>query len=75
MNIQSGAIIHIQCSLSSAMENIGIMDMDGFTIETRFLCKELRVLKVGADTASSFFFDIGVRWNDLNIRMREAANL
>ena len=41
-------------------------DMDGFRIQKRFFCKELGLLKVGEDTASSFFFDIGVRWSDLD---------
>ena len=35
-------------------------DMDGFRIQKRFFCKELGLLKVGEDTASSLFFDIGV---------------
>ena len=49
------------------MENIvGVMDMDGFRIQKRFFCKELGLLKVGDDTASSFFFNIGVRWSDLD---------
>ena len=49
------------------MENIvGVIDMDGFRIQKRFLCKELGLLKVGDDTASSFVFDIGVRWSDLD---------
>ena len=40
-NIHSKAIIHIQCSLSSIMENIvGLIDMDGFRIQKQFLCKE-----------------------------------
>ena len=45
---------------------MGIIDMDGFRIQKQFLCKELGLLKVGKDTASSFFFDIGVRWSDLD---------
>ena len=47
--------------------------MDGFTIEKRFLCKELGLLKVGEDTASSFFFDIGVKWSDLNQKDRRSC--
>ena len=37
-----------------------------FFTEMKALCKELGLLKVGEDTASSFFFDIGVRWSDLS---------
>ena len=63
----SPTFIHIQYILYSTMENIvGVMDMDGFRIQKRFFCKELGLLKVGDDTASSFFFNIGVRWSDLD---------
>ena len=49
------------------MENVvGIIDMDGYRIQKQFLCKELGLLKVGEDTASSFFFDIRVRSSDLD---------
>ena len=58
------------------MENIvGILDMDGFTIEKRFLCKQLGELKVGEDTASSFFFDIGVRWRSCKFAMKKIHKL
>ena len=42
-----------------------IIDMDGFSVNGKFLCKELGFLKVGDATAQSFFFDIGLRWRDL----------
>ena len=42
-----------------------ILDMDGFSVNGKFLCKELGFLKVGDATAQSFFFDIGLRWRDL----------
>jgi hypothetical protein len=42
-----------------------IIDMDGFSVNGKFLCKELGFLKVGDTTAQSFFFDIGLRWCDL----------
>ena len=38
-----------------------ILDMDGFSVNGKFLCKELGFLKVGDATAQSFFFDIGLR--------------
>jgi hypothetical protein len=38
------------------------MDMD--PIKKRFLCKELGLIKVGNAEAKSFFFDIGLRWDD-----------
>jgi hypothetical protein len=42
-----------------------IINMDGFSVNGKFLCKELGFLKVGDATAQSFFFDIGLRWRDL----------
>jgi hypothetical protein len=42
-----------------------IIDMDGFSVNGKFLCKELGFLKVGDATAQSFFFEIGLRWRDL----------
>ena len=57
------------------MENIvGVLDMDGFRIEKRFLCKELGILKVGEDTASSFFFNIGVKWSELSPKNQRSCN-
>ena len=44
---------------------VAIMDMDGYTINKKFLCKELG-LKVGDAVAQSFMFDIGIRWSDLS---------
>ena len=41
---------------------VAVMDMDGFTINNKFYCKELGLLRVGDNEAQSFFFDIGVRW-------------
>ena len=45
---------------------VAIMDMDGYTINKKFLCKELGFLKVGDAVAQSFMFDIGIRWSDLS---------
>jgi hypothetical protein len=42
-----------------------IINMDGFSVNGKFICKELGFLKVGDATAQSFFFDIGLRWRDL----------
>ena len=44
----------------------GIIDMDGFMVGGKFYCKDLGVLKVGDAAAQSWFFDIGVRWDDLS---------
>ena len=42
------------------------MDMDGFTINRKFYCKELALIKVRDVTAKSFFFDLGLRESDLS---------
>ena len=57
--------MHSVFSLDSKMNDVvGIIDVDGFMIEKKFYCKELGVLKVGEE-ASSFIFDMGIRWRDL----------
>lgn len=44
---------------------VAVIDMDGYYVENIFLCKELGLLNVGDTTSQSFFFDIGVSWDDL----------
>ena len=39
---------------------VGILDMDGFTIEKEFYCKELGIFKVGDVVARTYFFDLGI---------------
>ena len=57
--------MHSVFSLDSKMNDVvGIIDMDGFMIEKKFYCKELGVLKVGEEEASSIF-DTGIRLRDL----------
>ena len=41
--------------MASLSDVAGIIDMDAFTIEKEFYCKELGILKVGDLTAHSFF--------------------
>ena len=53
---------------------VGILDMDGFQIGKKFFCKELGVIKVGDSEASSFFFDIGLHWNELNEKDKRTCN-
>ena len=48
--------------------------MDGFQIGKKFFCKELGVIKVGDSEASSFFFDIGLHWNELNEKDKRTCN-
>jgi hypothetical protein len=45
--------------------------MDGFQIGKKFFCKELGAINLGDSEASSFFFDIGLHWNELNEKTRE----
>ena len=56
------------------MNNIvGIIDMDGFPIGKKFYCKELGVLKIGDDNARSYFFDLGINWNDLSEKHKKTC--
>ena len=47
--------------------------MDGFQINKKFYCKELGMLRVGEDEASSFFFNIGLRWDSLSEQDRRTC--
>ena len=66
----------MQC-VSEAMVNlsdvVGIIDMDGFTIEKKFYCKELGIFKMGDLAARSYFFDLGIRWSDLFAKDRKSC--
>ena len=51
----------------SPLDNVvAIMDMDGFTMNKKFHCKELALIKVGDVAAKSYFFDIGFEWSHLS---------
>ena len=61
----------LSIGMSSLLSNfVGVIDMAGFMINGRFYCKEPRALRVGDAAASSFLFDIGVRWDDLTPKDR-----
>jgi hypothetical protein len=53
---------------------MGILDMDGFCVGGRFLCKELGMWRVGNIYAESYFFDIGVTWRDLDVVTRRQCS-
>ena len=53
---------------------VAVMDKDGFTVNKKFYCKELGLLRVGDNTAQSFFFDLGIRWGDLSPKDRRSCN-
>ena len=68
--------VFLQCvseAMASLSDVVGIIDMDGFTIEKEFYCKELGILKVGDFAAHSYFFDIGVNWLDLLAKDRTSC--
>ena len=44
----------------------GIIDMDGFVIEKKSYCKEIGLLNVAKDEASSYIFDLGLEWRNLS---------
>ena len=49
------------------MDNIvAIMDMDGFTVNKQFLCRELGLIKHDEETAKSYDFNIDIRWSNLS---------
>ena len=52
---------------------VAVMDMDSFTVNKKFYCKEMGLLKVG-DIAARSFFDIGLRWKDLSPKDRRSCN-
>ena len=51
----------------------GIIDMDGFTIDKKFYCKELGMLKTDKEVAVSYHFDIGIQWEDLSYKDRKTC--
>jgi hypothetical protein len=55
-------------------EIVAIIDMDGYQIQNKFLCKEMGLLKVGSTVANSFFFDINLRWGDLTHKDRKTCS-
>ena len=52
---------------------IAIIDLDGFTVNKQFLCRELGIIQVGQETGTSYRFDIGIRWADLSSKDRKAC--
>ena len=50
-----------------------IIDMDGFTVEKRFYCKELAMIKKNDTYATSILFDLGLKWNQLNEKDKKSA--
>jgi hypothetical protein len=56
------------------MDNItGVIDMDGFTINKIFYCKELACIRKGQTYATSTLFDLGLQWKDLSEKDKKAA--
>ena len=63
-------MITMACKVS---EIVAVIDMDGYRIQNKFLCKEMGLLKVGDTEAKSLFFDINLRWDDLTHKDRRAC--
>ena len=57
----------------SLSDVVAILDMDGFLINKKFLCKELGIIRVGDAAARSYFFDIEVNWRDLSVKDRKTC--
>jgi CO dehydrogenase/acetyl-CoA synthase alpha subunit len=64
-------LITMACKVS---EIVAIIDMHGYQIQNKFLCKEMGLLKVGSTVANSFFFDINLRWGDLTHKDRKTCS-
>ena len=60
--------------MAKVSEIVAIIDMDGYHIQDKFLCKEMGLLKVGDTEAKSFFFDINQRWGDLTHKDRKTCS-
>ena len=52
---------------------VGIIDVDGFTIQKKWHCKELGTLRVCEYVTTSYFFNIGVRWSDLCEKIKRSC--
>ena len=63
-------LITLVCKVS---EIVAVIDMDGYQIQNKFLCKEMGLLKVG-DTEAKSFFDINLRWGDLTHKDRKTCS-
>ena len=56
----------------SQLSNIvGVIDLDGFTINKKIYWKELGILRVGNAAVQSFFLYLGVCWSDLSEKVRK----
>ena len=51
----------------------GIIDMDGFTVNKTFYCKELGMLKMNEESAVSYHFTIPFKWGDLCSKDRKSC--
>ena len=57
------------------MNNIGgIIDMDGFTINKTFYCKEIGMLKMDEEVAISYHFEMPFKWIDLTDKYRKSCS-
>ena len=75
MRTYAGVIVPGNSSTMETLGNVmGILDMDGFCIGGRFFCKELGMWKVGNIYAESHFFDIGMKWRDLDAGARRQCS-
>ena len=52
---------------------VGIIDMDGFTANKTFHCRELGLINVNEDTGISYHFNTGLNWSDLSLKDRKSC--
>ena len=51
----------------------GIIDMDGFTIDRIFYCKEIGMLNLKEEVAVSYHFKIPFKWSDLSSKDKKSC--
>ena len=52
----------------------GIIDMDGFTVNRTFYCKEIGMLKMNEEVAVSYHFKMPFTWVDLTDKDRKSCS-
>ena len=60
--------------MGSLRDVIGILDLDGFEINGEFFCKELGLMRVKDVYATSYLFEIPLRWEELDERTKRQCD-
>ena len=52
---------------------VGIIDMDGFMANKKFYCRELGMININENNATSYHFNTGLKWADLTPKDRKCC--